>query len=348
MDKMTGSKAERKGLDEALAYLRPGDTFVVWKLDRAGRSLTHLMRQVLPSLSKNPTHKRFTIERYISHCFGSPHGGILMNENIQQEITLACVTLLQRNAADYETARNCAVLHEPKTKREAIEMLLKAGSEPGITFGNVSDALWIVYKRSKPASQTRRWVMQLLLDLVRREDITASDAIEVAGTLYSLSPQGSGEQQEAVQILLALAKRRDIPFGDAVEAAHTLYVRSPKGSKERQQAIEALLAQARWPDTTAGQAQEAALALCYASTYPSKERNQGIQALIEVIKRPDLSFEDAVELDYLKSIVAGTKTLEKQQQVAKRQMWETVAKRSDLTSEQRAQLAETHDYYRNN
>src|SRR5438105_14419665 len=40
---MTGSKAERKGLTEALAYLRPGDTFVVWKLDRAGRSLTHLI-----------------------------------------------------------------------------------------------------------------------------------------------------------------------------------------------------------------------------------------------------------------------------------------------------------------
>jgi DNA invertase Pin-like site-specific DNA recombinase len=42
-DKITGSKAERKGLDEALAYVRPGDTFVVWKLDRAGRSLTHLI-----------------------------------------------------------------------------------------------------------------------------------------------------------------------------------------------------------------------------------------------------------------------------------------------------------------
>ena len=40
---MTGSKAERKGLDEALAYVRPGDTFVVWKLDRAGRSLPHLI-----------------------------------------------------------------------------------------------------------------------------------------------------------------------------------------------------------------------------------------------------------------------------------------------------------------
>ncbi len=51
LDKMTGSKAERKGLDEALAYLRPGDTLVVWKLDRAGRSLTHLI-ELLKSLTE--------------------------------------------------------------------------------------------------------------------------------------------------------------------------------------------------------------------------------------------------------------------------------------------------------
>ena len=43
LDKITGSKFERKGLDEPLAYLRPGDTLVVWKLDRAGRSLKHLI-----------------------------------------------------------------------------------------------------------------------------------------------------------------------------------------------------------------------------------------------------------------------------------------------------------------
>jgi DNA invertase Pin-like site-specific DNA recombinase len=51
VDKITGSKAERKGLDEALAYVRPGDTLVVWKLDRAGRSLTHLI-DLLGSLNE--------------------------------------------------------------------------------------------------------------------------------------------------------------------------------------------------------------------------------------------------------------------------------------------------------
>ena len=38
-DRVSGSKAERKGLTEALSHLRAGDTLVVWRLDRLGRSL---------------------------------------------------------------------------------------------------------------------------------------------------------------------------------------------------------------------------------------------------------------------------------------------------------------------
>jgi DNA invertase Pin-like site-specific DNA recombinase len=38
-DKVTGVKAERPGLQAALSHLRPGDTFIVWRLDRLGRSL---------------------------------------------------------------------------------------------------------------------------------------------------------------------------------------------------------------------------------------------------------------------------------------------------------------------
>ncbi len=42
-DKITGSKFERKGLEELLAFARSGDTVVVWKLDRMGRSLKDLI-----------------------------------------------------------------------------------------------------------------------------------------------------------------------------------------------------------------------------------------------------------------------------------------------------------------
>jgi DNA invertase Pin-like site-specific DNA recombinase len=42
-DTASGAKSERKGLDEALSYVRKGDTLVVWRLDRLGRSLPHLI-----------------------------------------------------------------------------------------------------------------------------------------------------------------------------------------------------------------------------------------------------------------------------------------------------------------
>ncbi len=45
-DVISGAKAERPGLNEALAFLRRGDTLVVWKLDRLGRSMKHLVETV--------------------------------------------------------------------------------------------------------------------------------------------------------------------------------------------------------------------------------------------------------------------------------------------------------------
>jgi DNA invertase Pin-like site-specific DNA recombinase len=45
-DKATGAYTERPGLEEVLKHLRKGDTLVVWKLDRLGRSLRHLIETV--------------------------------------------------------------------------------------------------------------------------------------------------------------------------------------------------------------------------------------------------------------------------------------------------------------
>lgn len=43
---VSGSKTSRPELDKALAALRGGDTLVVWRLDRLGRSLNHLVEVV--------------------------------------------------------------------------------------------------------------------------------------------------------------------------------------------------------------------------------------------------------------------------------------------------------------
>lgn len=45
-DKISGAKSDRPGLQEALDFLREGDSLVVWRLDRLGRSLKHLLETV--------------------------------------------------------------------------------------------------------------------------------------------------------------------------------------------------------------------------------------------------------------------------------------------------------------
>ncbi len=45
-DKISGAKTERPGLEACLAILQSGDTLLVWRLDRLGRSMPHLVHLV--------------------------------------------------------------------------------------------------------------------------------------------------------------------------------------------------------------------------------------------------------------------------------------------------------------
>ena len=51
-DKASGARASRPGLDACVATLEPGDTLVVWRLDRLGRSMPYLVGLVEELLGK--------------------------------------------------------------------------------------------------------------------------------------------------------------------------------------------------------------------------------------------------------------------------------------------------------
>src|SRR5713226_526146 len=78
-DKITGTKEERPGLEAALSHLREGDTLVVWRLDRLGRSLKHLIETVTALHSKKIGFKSITENidtttsggKLIFHIFGA-------------------------------------------------------------------------------------------------------------------------------------------------------------------------------------------------------------------------------------------------------------------------------------
>jgi DNA invertase Pin-like site-specific DNA recombinase len=52
-DTTSGAKAERPGLQAAMDHLRTGDTLVVWRLDRLGRTLKHLIATISDLSDKN-------------------------------------------------------------------------------------------------------------------------------------------------------------------------------------------------------------------------------------------------------------------------------------------------------
>jgi DNA invertase Pin-like site-specific DNA recombinase len=78
-DTISGVKAERKGLAEALEFIRDGDTLVVWRLDRLGRSLKDLIERITELHSRNIGFKSLTEQidtttsggKLIFHIFGA-------------------------------------------------------------------------------------------------------------------------------------------------------------------------------------------------------------------------------------------------------------------------------------
>jgi DNA invertase Pin-like site-specific DNA recombinase len=59
-DTISGTKARRPGLEDALSHLRSGDTLVVWRLDRLGRSLKHLIDTVTDLQERDVDFKSLT------------------------------------------------------------------------------------------------------------------------------------------------------------------------------------------------------------------------------------------------------------------------------------------------
>jgi DNA invertase Pin-like site-specific DNA recombinase len=78
-DTASGAQTARKGLDEALNYVRKGDTLVVWRLDRLGRSLPHLIATMTDLLERGIGFKSLTENidtttsggKLIFHIFGA-------------------------------------------------------------------------------------------------------------------------------------------------------------------------------------------------------------------------------------------------------------------------------------
>ncbi len=74
-DKASGARDDRPGLAQVVAFLRPGDVLVVWKLDRLGRSLPHLI-EIVTGLKAAGVGFRSLTEQMDT---ATPHGELLFH-----------------------------------------------------------------------------------------------------------------------------------------------------------------------------------------------------------------------------------------------------------------------------
>src|SRR3954454_1894543 len=78
-DTASGAQTEREGLTEAISYVRAGDTLVVWKLDRLGRSPKDLIPRITELNDRKIGFKSLTEQidtttsggKLIFHIFGA-------------------------------------------------------------------------------------------------------------------------------------------------------------------------------------------------------------------------------------------------------------------------------------
>ena len=147
-DKASGAKDKKSGLEKALGFLQKGDCFLVWKLDRLRRSLSHLLGII------NNIHKKGIAFRSLTEQMDTttPHDELLFNlfgSLAQYERAL----IRERIIAGLESAKRRGRLgRRPRVvdvvKMEAILEALEAGASKasicrnfGIKRSTLYDAL---------------------------------------------------------------------------------------------------------------------------------------------------------------------------------------------------------------
>ena len=145
-DKVSGTRADRPGLAKALEMLREGDTLVVWKLDRLGRSVKQLVDLV------GELHKQGVQFRSLTDSIdtGTPSGRFFFHimaslAEMERELTI------ERTRAGLAVARQLGRRggRKPKmtsSKIESAKKLLAGGVPPKEVASNLGVSISTLYR----------------------------------------------------------------------------------------------------------------------------------------------------------------------------------------------------------
>ena len=145
-DQLSGAKADRPGLNTALEVLRKGDTLVVWKLDRLGRTVKGLV-DLVSNLEKREIHFKSITD---SIDTSTPAGRFffhVMASLAQMEREL----IIERTRAGLEAAKlrgrvGGRTRKMTDSKMESAKKLLKSGVPPRDVAQNLGISIPTLYR----------------------------------------------------------------------------------------------------------------------------------------------------------------------------------------------------------
>lgn len=155
-DEMSGTKSDRPGLNEALTFVRQGDTLVVWRLDRLGRSLRDLIERV-EELKERQVEFRSLMENIDT----SSSGGKFMFHVFSALAEFERDLIRERSLAGLKAARVRGRFGGRPTKmtEKDIEVAVKLMADPDMSIDDICRTLRIsrttLYRYVGPQGELR-------------------------------------------------------------------------------------------------------------------------------------------------------------------------------------------------
>lgn len=152
---VSGGATKRPQLDQALAVLKAGDVLVVWKLDRLGRSLSHLIH-LASELGERGVGFKSLSEAMDST---SPHGKLLMHVmGALAEFERSLIVERTRAGLTAAKRRGTKLGRKPKLSADQIahaKQLIDAGESPSRVAATIGVSPATLY-RAIPAGASNR------------------------------------------------------------------------------------------------------------------------------------------------------------------------------------------------
>lgn len=151
-DELSGTRNDRPGLTEALDYARPDDTLVIWKLDRLGRSMPHLV-EIARDLEERNIHLRSITDQIDT----TTAAGRFFFHVMAALATMERDLIVERTNAGLEAARSRGRISGRRRKMteakvESARTLLASGTPPAEVASSLGVSRATLYRYVTPAT----------------------------------------------------------------------------------------------------------------------------------------------------------------------------------------------------